>query len=320
MGVCKCKQRNVTNQFCYVCRMNVCESCMVKDHQKCIIKSYVHWLQDSDYSPTCSLCRENINKGEVVRLSCYDLFHWDCINAWALKFPENASPTTYQCPDCRISLFPPAALVSPVADVLRQKLSTVAWGRRGLGLPKSGKEQKRETVPVNIDASSKSSAVSTELWNATTKVKPVYSSQVETSTFNPLPKQTTPTDHQKIPYSREKYSTEVLRKVVDTRTDDSKINVSFDHDENKYKRKGVVHWVGNLLKLNKSSTSQRKEVGLTFKKVFLGLVISVVGFMLLIYLMMTFGRGSSTSDALLDPENNPHIRVAQKNLGMQISK
>ena len=34
MGVCKCKQRNVTNQFCYVCRMNVCESCMVKDHQR----------------------------------------------------------------------------------------------------------------------------------------------------------------------------------------------------------------------------------------------------------------------------------------------
>jgi len=34
MGVCKCKQRNVTNQFCYVCRMNVCESCMIKDHQR----------------------------------------------------------------------------------------------------------------------------------------------------------------------------------------------------------------------------------------------------------------------------------------------
>lgn len=34
-----------------------------------------------------------------------DLFHLDCINSWALKFPENASVSTYQCPDCKVYCF-----------------------------------------------------------------------------------------------------------------------------------------------------------------------------------------------------------------------
>ena len=42
--------------------------------------------------------------------------------------------------------------------------------------------------------------------------------------------------------------------------------------------------------------------------------------MLLIHLMLTFGRGGSGPDPLLDPENNPHIKVAQNNMGVQISK
>ena len=45
----------------------------------------------------------------------------------------------------QLALFPPQALVSPVADVLRQKLSVVAWGRRGLGLPVKDKN-KQDTV------------------------------------------------------------------------------------------------------------------------------------------------------------------------------
>ena len=32
-------------------------------------------------------------------------------------------------------MVPPEKLVSPVADALRKKLATVAWGRKKLGLP-----------------------------------------------------------------------------------------------------------------------------------------------------------------------------------------
>lgn len=34
MGLCKCPKRDVTNQFCYEHRVNVCENCMVKSHPK----------------------------------------------------------------------------------------------------------------------------------------------------------------------------------------------------------------------------------------------------------------------------------------------
>lgn len=46
----------------------------------------------------------------------------------------------------QLALFPPQALVSPVADVLRQKLSVVAWGRRGLGLPSKENNKQKDTV------------------------------------------------------------------------------------------------------------------------------------------------------------------------------
>jgi hypothetical protein len=39
------------------------------------------------------------------------------------------------CPSCKVGLFPASNLVSPVADVLREKLAGVNWARAGLGLP-----------------------------------------------------------------------------------------------------------------------------------------------------------------------------------------
>ena len=39
MGLCKCPQRKVTNQFCFEHRVNVCEHCMVNRHQKVIVPS-----------------------------------------------------------------------------------------------------------------------------------------------------------------------------------------------------------------------------------------------------------------------------------------
>ena len=45
MGLCKCPKRKVTNQFCFEHRVNVCEHCMVASHAKCVVQSYLAWLQ-----------------------------------------------------------------------------------------------------------------------------------------------------------------------------------------------------------------------------------------------------------------------------------
>ncbi|KAK3755130.1 hypothetical protein QZH41_017504, partial [Actinostola sp. cb2023] len=37
----------------------------------CIVKSYLHWLQDSDYNPVCTLCNGTLAEGDVLRLVCY---------------------------------------------------------------------------------------------------------------------------------------------------------------------------------------------------------------------------------------------------------
>ncbi|XP_078586129.1 zinc finger protein-like 1 homolog, partial [Branchiostoma floridae x Branchiostoma japonicum] len=144
MGLCKCPKKKVTNLFCFEHRVNVCEHCLVSNHPKCIVQSYLQWLQDSDYNPQCSLCGGALADGDVVRLICYDVFHWSCLNnvfhwsclnSYAQKLPANTAPAGYTCPKCNSGIFPPPNMVSPVADNLRSWLSQVNWARAGLGLP-----------------------------------------------------------------------------------------------------------------------------------------------------------------------------------------
>ncbi|KAM3843039.1 zinc finger protein-like 1, partial [Diretmus argenteus] len=135
MGLCKCPKRKVTNLFCFEHRVNVCEHCLVSNHNKCIVQSYLQWLQDSDYNPNCSLCNSPLIAQDTVRLICYDVFHWSCLNNLAARLPLHTAPAGYQCPTCQGPVFPPSNLASPVADVLKEQLSSVNWARAGLGLP-----------------------------------------------------------------------------------------------------------------------------------------------------------------------------------------
>lgn len=64
-----------------------------------------------------------------------DLFHWSCLNELASRQPLYTAPAGYQCPTCQGPVFPPPNLASPVADTLREQLSSVNWARAGLGLP-----------------------------------------------------------------------------------------------------------------------------------------------------------------------------------------
>nr|CAG4652055.1 EOG090X0ASS [Triops cancriformis] len=135
MGLCKCPKKKVTNQFCFEHRVNVCEYCMVSNHPKCIVQSYLQWLKDSDYSPSCELCSGDLNNEECIRLTCYHVYHINCLDAWARQLPPNTAPAGFTCPTCGTAIFPPANMVSPVADALRNALSRRSWAREGLGLP-----------------------------------------------------------------------------------------------------------------------------------------------------------------------------------------
>lgn len=63
------------------------------------------------------------------------MFHWACLNDLASRLPLHTAPAGYQCPTCQGAVFPPSNLASPVADVLKEQLSSVNWARAGLGLP-----------------------------------------------------------------------------------------------------------------------------------------------------------------------------------------
>lgn len=132
MGLCKCPQRKVSTLFCFKHHVNVCESCLVHEHPQCIVRSYVSWLQDNDYNPNCALCQRSLSdiNEETIRLICYDLFHWTCLNEYFRSFPNHTAPDGYTCPTCHTCVFPPPNLVSPVADQVRAKLSTVNWANR----------------------------------------------------------------------------------------------------------------------------------------------------------------------------------------------
>lgn len=175
MGLCKCPKRQVTTQFCFEHRVNVCENCMVVNHTKVgIIQSKANsdentnfgLLSSARFNPTFNgwrivilillvPCAEilwmtrtvfdlsvivsyrNRAKQDFIKffISISDVFHWKCLNAKQQSLPANTAPGGHTCPTCSDPIFPPVNLVSPVADVLRTRLGQVNWARNVLELP-----------------------------------------------------------------------------------------------------------------------------------------------------------------------------------------
>uniref|UniRef100_F7ASV8 Zinc finger protein-like 1 n=1 Tax=Ciona intestinalis TaxID=7719 RepID=F7ASV8_CIOIN len=135
MGLCKCPKRKVTNLFCFEHRVNVCEYCLIDNHPRCIIQSYLNWLKDSDYIPNCQLCDGSLLEGEVVRLLCYDVFHISCLEKHFRNLPLNTAPAGYRCPACETKIFPAPNQAGKVVDKLKEVLSKYNWARVGLCLP-----------------------------------------------------------------------------------------------------------------------------------------------------------------------------------------
>ena len=71
MGLCRC--RNVTSFFCFEHRKNVCDQCVQSEHERCVVKPYLQWLQDSEWDEHCALCQETLKAGSLQRLSCFGI-------------------------------------------------------------------------------------------------------------------------------------------------------------------------------------------------------------------------------------------------------
>ena len=45
-------------------------TCFASPSMQCAVRSYLQWLQDSDFESVCALCRKPLAQGDVVRLPC----------------------------------------------------------------------------------------------------------------------------------------------------------------------------------------------------------------------------------------------------------
>ncbi|XP_004618464.1 zinc finger protein-like 1 [Sorex araneus] len=308
MGLCKCPKRKVTNLFCFEHRVNVCEHCLVANHAKCIVQSYLQWLQDSDYNPNCRLCNAPLTTRETTRLICYDLFHWACLNEHAAQLPENTAPAGYQCPSCNGPLFPPANLAGPVASALRDKLATVNWARAGLGLPLIEEAESQE--PEALSTSSFSDWAS---FNASGPEQEEAAGVATAPTFyNPAPRPPVPPSRPEQHTVIHMGSSEPMahgsapRKVYDTRDNDRAAGVQGDCDDDKYRRRPALGWLAQLLR---SRAGPRKRPLTLLQRAGLLFLLGLLGFLALLALLARLGRAAADSDPNLDPLLNPHIRV-----------
>jgi hypothetical protein len=264
---------------------------MVVVHKKCIVQSYLQWLKDSDYDPNCTLCGSNLETDDCVRLTCYHVFHFKCLNDRQSKLPINTAPGGHTCPICKSGIFPPSNLVSPVADALRHRLSQVNWGRNELGLP---------LFTDTVEYSSPSPAPSNDgVANGAVVFKNVSQGQGHHLRTN-ITTENKVLERSESPHSVlniENYSSS--RPLLQQREP-----TSVDRDENKYKRKTpqeiFSRWSRRLY-----SPAARPPWRRTWFIVLMGFLI----FFSIIYLMYVFGRhhGYSEENDMLAMKNNPNL-------------
>ncbi|XP_061721744.1 zinc finger protein-like 1 [Cydia pomonella] len=275
MGLCKCPKRRVTNQFCFEHRVNVCEYCMVTNHPKCIIQSYLQWLQDSDYNPICEICTNSLSEGECIRLTCYHVFHWACTEARYRALPRTTAPAGYQCPSCATPVFPPQNLVSPVADVLREKLAGVNWARAGLGLPLLSEDQDLKAAVRRSQSPEFYASADSQ------RGTPVGASDDESARNNGAQHSIVQIpdehmyDHTSVKRSDSLQGGQAPRKGFKA-VDNAKTS-TFDHDENKYKQKSTFAWISRWWK-NTLPFSRVRRAGGIYRRywILLFVIIAVV--------------------------------------------
>ncbi|XP_062503807.1 zinc finger protein-like 1 homolog isoform X2 [Corticium candelabrum] len=324
MGLCKCPKKKVTSLFCFEHNVNVCEHCMVSSHFRCIVRSYLQWLQDSDFSTLCGLCNKSLKEGDVLRFVCYDIFHINCLDRYARSLPLNTAPAGYTCPTCKSGIFPAENLVSPVADVVRRQLAELPWARAGLGLsllsgqlmpkgsfntetsrPDSDTGSRDEGIVVDTSTRTVEDAareLEIAMERATAQRKNVWSTPALDDTDGGGS------------YSVEARNVHrdgvMAPPLTDGTVDHNRATVvQMDHDEYKYRRRSPLELLSRWFGLRwgkKNSTTPRSK----YRRRFVIALLLVLAAITFVVVLSYFSQSTSEDDlAFLDPMNNPNIRV-----------
>eukprot|EP00053_Salpingoeca_punica_P007800 m.71001 g.71001 ORF g.71001 m.71001 type:complete len:329 (-) comp14336_c0_seq1:1006-1992(-) len=328
MGLCKC--RVVTTLFCFQHRVNVCETCLVNEHEKCVVKTYLAWLQDSDFDATCKLCRENVDNGKpVVRLTCLDLFHWDCLDAYAkTNFPAHTAPAGYTCPSCKAGVVPADNNASLVAKALRERLRLTTWGTVPAApttAPAATSATTTSTVAQTAFSSTLTQSASTththyiaadgstqggpnEAEHADTRLAAAAGASVPATPLRALDASTRrppPPSALATPIGGE--GGIISRKGLPP----ASVSLDMDADDNKYARRPANAWFARLVGNRIPVRKVQQDTTASLKRTAVILVLLVIGFITLIELL-TRVRPSGENDPLLDPDMNPHIQVESR--------
>ncbi|RWS17786.1 zinc finger protein-like 1 [Dinothrombium tinctorium] len=298
MGLCKCPKKKVTQHFCFEHKVNVCEFCMVSDHPKCVVGPYLNWLEDDSFTKVCSLCRQDLANDECIRLLCYHVFHWPCLNRYASDMPSNTAPAGYTCPDCHKPIFPPSSAANtPVSLNLRKLLSTVEWARVGLGLPivennrnsliadDSNVSNYQRNVPQIIHHNPVSSTTPIPVNNVSSFIN--SSSDSFTISSNP----------RKVHESEVRFSNNSNAPLLDI-------------DEDKYRNKSPMEFLSRWFRSHGAFSRQRNS----YRRWIIVGILAFIALCTIIHYFLKMGRLTADNDPLLDPNFNPNIRVEENNL------
>lgn len=150
MGICKCRKR--TDLFCFNHKVAVCEDCVLAEHETCHVKTYVEWLTDSTFSePSCGICRQEVEPGRCLRLTCLDIFHPECLDRHCSELPPHTAKAGFMCPTCHKQIFPP--------DGARSAGEIGGYSARGDPMTSQGTSKLIEKLNDHLRAASWSSPI-----------------------------------------------------------------------------------------------------------------------------------------------------------------
>jgi len=229
---------------------------------------------------------------------------------------ETTAPAGYACPVCQDCVFPAENIVSPVADELRSVLKEVNWARAGLGMP---------LLPSTLPKPQ-------HLFSSPSPTPPI-SSNFDTAPSSGRGKAETPPPTGPRPAPEgESVCLDIVqdggvqssvgefgatsRKQLQAALPTSPLLLATaagnhaeeeDHDENKYKRRSALRF---LVRWWRSVTSGRSLKRMSMGQRYLIYGVSAMFILITLLVILTHMSASRrSSDPMLDPMNNPNIRV-----------
>lgn len=318
MGLCKCPKKKVTNQFCFEHRVNVCEHCIVADHTKCIVQSYLQWLNDSEYNPKCALCKNPLEEQPCTRLVCYDVFHSSCLASWGASHPSHTAPAGFKCPVCGAAVFPAPQLASPVALALKQTLATWDWARKAMGLSAESSNDNWSSLNGAVTGLQNGSGIAV----ATTAGSTAPPTSIPTHSFT-----SSGTTGAKVSLSTSSKAASTSASVDSSASvgiassthrkasssDSHSLNVmeESDTDDNKYKRRPVLTWFKRWWRSYQPLGSGGGRAGGRRRCLALLVILLFTTLLLLFARTRSSLPSESRLDPAFDPLNNPNIHVQE---------